>query len=127
MRYTSRPPVTGLFVAEAEHVIPTTGGKYLGQTGDERFTFSVFEDVEQPTIEDRVETLTKITETEGIRHDEPRIDAPLARFPLGQLYGFLRQVDPDGFVAQGRGKKSVFASAATDIEHPAHQLTLARQ
>ena len=93
-------PVARLAITETEHVIATTRRNHFCQAVDVALAVIVIEDVEEPAVEHRVELLAQINETECIRHQEARLDAPLGRLGLCQVDGLRREVDPHRFVAE---------------------------
>src|ERR1700722_17691783 len=99
-RHPARPPITGLAVAETEHVITTTRWKYCGQALDVTRALVVIENVKEPAVEHRLELFAQSKEEKGVRHQESRRDAPLSRLRHGQFDGLCREVDSQDVVAE---------------------------
>src|SRR5258708_27985470 len=77
---------------------------------------SVVEDVEQPTVEDRLEGLAERVEAQRVEHLEDGLDTALIGLAPGDLDRALGDVDAEGLGTAASGKDRVLAGPAARVE-----------
>src|SRR5690349_1542647 len=117
----ARSPVTTLAVAEAEHVVMAAGRHRGSKLFHEPRAVAVPERVEEPAIEDRVESLPEAREHQGVQLEEPGFQPPVTSLGASNGDRGSGDVETGGFQAQGGRHQGMFTSAATRVQHPPGQ------
>ena len=114
LSHPARSPITGLAVAETEHVIAATRWKHCGKALDVTLALAVIENVKQPAVEHRLEPFAQNKEAKGVRHQESRLDACSAAFVTAKSMAFAERSTP-----RTSWPSEATRSACSPVPHPA--------